>query len=110
MGSESRMGVGKGLWKYSLIETEFPFYEVRRARVTDGKWSTLGMDLINVTRTHQKIATMVIFMLCIFLPQLKIIMMLGGGEPGSSRETSTPVRTKANPLYSRQEGHRGSTN
>lgn len=37
--SESRMVVEKGLWKYSLlIETELPFYEVRRVRVTDGKW------------------------------------------------------------------------
>ena len=60
------MVVGKGFWKHSLIETEFPFYEVRRVRVTDGKWSTLGMDLINITRAHQKIVKMVIFMLCIF--------------------------------------------
>lgn len=66
MVSESRTVVEKGLWKYSSIETEFPLYEVRRVMVTDGKWSALGMDLINIPRARQKIVTMVTFMLCIF--------------------------------------------
>lgn len=63
--------MGKGLWKDSLIATEFPFYEVRRVGVTDGKWSTLGMDLINTTRAHQKTVTMVNFYVMYILPQLK---------------------------------------
>lgn len=63
--------MGKGLWKDSRIATESPFYEVRRVGVTDGKWPALGMDLINITRAHQKIVTMVIFYVMYILPQLK---------------------------------------